>query len=67
MDSHSEDRVSTLIKVNQFALDNTDDLTSNPNIEDERAILEADTETVFQKDRPFSEDDVTRQAFKLKP
>jgi hypothetical protein len=50
MDSITEDRTGTLVKVNQFAIDNTAALAVNPNIETERALLEADTERIFQND-----------------
>jgi hypothetical protein len=50
MDSNTEDRVGTLIKVNQFCRDRAAVLAVNPNIELERVILEADTERVFQND-----------------
>jgi hypothetical protein len=50
MDSPSEDKVGTLIKVNQFILDNSTPLAVNSNIETERVILDADTENVFQND-----------------
>lgn len=50
MDSNTEDRVGTLIKVNQFAKDNAVALAVNVNIEAERTTLEADTERVFQND-----------------
>ena len=52
MDSNTEDRVGTLIKVNQL-LSETDvaaALVANVNIEAQRVILEADTESVFQSD-----------------
>ena len=50
MDSNTEDRIGTLIKVNQFCKDNTAALAINPNIEAERTTLEADTERIFQND-----------------
>lgn len=50
MDSNSEDHVGTLIKVNQFAVDNAAALAVNPNIELTRVTLDADTDRIFQND-----------------
>ncbi len=52
MDSNTEDRVGTLIKVDMFlsATDVAAALAANTNIEAERVILAADTENVFQAD-----------------
>jgi len=50
MDSTTEDRVGTLIKVNQLLDDESASFAVNPQIEAERTTLEADTERVFQND-----------------
>ncbi|MEO5571795.1 MAG: hypothetical protein ABIT08_02435 [Bacteroidia bacterium] len=50
MDSNTEDRVGTPIKVNQFLKDNTASFAINAQIEAERTTLENDTERIFQND-----------------
>ena len=50
MDSNTEDRIGTLIKVNQFCLDRSTPLAVNSNIEAERTTLADDTERIFQND-----------------
>lgn len=56
MDSNTEDRMGTVIKVNQFILDNAAVLAVNAQIEAQRVILNADGENVFQNDSTATRD-----------
>lgn len=50
MDSNTEDRVGTLVKVTQFLSDYNTFLAANTAIEDEHGTLGTDTEEFFQQD-----------------
>ncbi len=50
MDSSSEDRIGTPIKVNQFLKDEGGSFTINPDIEITRALMETEIENFFQED-----------------